>query len=112
MSTTACVACFGHPSGTALLSQYWRAIPNTIVLLRHTTATVSAGGVDALLVVAGGGAEPVLAAAAMQALTALVGNADAKAMLLQHPSFLDGLLSSMHTGRRPSPASAPHKLVA
>lgn len=59
---------------------------------------VCAGGVDALLTVAGTGAEPVLAAAAMQALTALVGSADAKALLLQHPSFLESLLSSRHTG--------------
>jgi len=55
--------------------------------------------VDALVAVAGEVAEPVLAAAAMQALTAMVGSADAKAMLLQHPGFLDALLNSMRTGK-------------
>ena len=58
-----------------------------------------AGGIDALLAVAGEDNEPVLAAAAMQALTGLVGSADAKAMLLQHPGFLDTLLNSVDTGR-------------
>ena len=56
------------------------------------------GGIDALIAVAWKDAEPVLAAAAMQALTAMVGSADAKAMLLQHPGFLDALLTSLHTG--------------
>ena len=70
-------------------------------------AVLSAGGIDALLAVAGAGAEPVLAAAAMQTLTALVGSADAKALLLQHPSFLESLLSSMHTGKLSPPASTP-----
>lgn len=77
------------------------------MLLREPVVILSAGGVDALLAVAGGGAEPVLAAAAMQALTALVGNAEAKAMLLQHPSFLDALLSSLHTGKHFSAAYVP-----
>lgn len=67
----------------------------------HQRLIWRAGGVDALLAVAGEGAEPVLAAAAMQALTAMVGSAEAKALLLQHPSFLDALLSSMHTGMPP-----------
>ncbi len=51
------------------------------------------------MAVAGEVAEPVLAAAAMQALTAMVGSADAKAMLLQYPGFLDALLNSMRTGK-------------
>ena len=51
-----------------------------------------------LLAVAGEDTEPILAAAAMQALTAMVGSADAKAMLLQHPGFLDTLLMSVNTG--------------
>ena len=59
-----------------------------------------------LLAVAGEGAEPVLAAAAMQALTAMVGSAEAKELLLQHPGFLDALLSSMHTGTPPYGSAA------
>ncbi len=71
-----------------------------------------AGGVEALLVVAGMGAEPVLAAAAMQALTALVGSAKARTLLLQHPGFLDALLSSMQTGTPPHGcATAPCHLL-
>jgi hypothetical protein len=62
--------------------------------------------VDVLLAIAGEGAEPVLAAAAMQALTAMVGSVEAKALLLQHPGFLDALLSSMHTGMPPYDSAA------
>ena len=62
-------------------------------------AVLSAGGIDALLAVAGAGAEPVLAAAAMQTLTALVGSADAKALLLQHPQ-LPGVPPQLHAHRQ------------
>lgn len=95
-----CISRGGVPctEDMALDSGIWRGLHQC--LIRH------AGGVDVLLAVAGEAAEPVLAAAAMQALTAMVGSAEARALLLQHPGFLDSLLSSMHTGMPPCSSAA------